>query len=123
MKINMPKCLTRGLTGLAVAGAFSGCGGNIYYSSYEGFNVKIGDTYDTYPVYPGIRYLYMKDINGNELIAADVSKDGRYDTINISNLPKGSPLEKYANPQTLKEITDKVLSEAGKNKAEKEESK
>jgi hypothetical protein len=109
---------------LSVAGAFSGCGTK-NYSSYEGHPVTLNEgqiSTNGKVLYTNGRILMIKDIHGNSLIAGDYDKDGRYDNIGLQELPKGSPLEQFANPQSLKEITDKILNEAKADKpqAEKE---
>lgn len=100
--------------GLAVVTAFSGCGANYYYSSYNGYNVTIKE-FD--PSNEKRIIITIKDIDGKALSATDSNKDGRYDVIDLSALPKDSPLEQFANPQSLKEITDKVMKEAEQNKS------
>jgi len=104
--------LTRGLTALALASGLFGCKmPQEFPSSYEGYNVVLVKSPND-----GSSTITIKDISGNELSAIDSENDGRYDTIDLSGLPKGNKLELYANPQKLQEITDKILSEV---KAEK----
>lgn len=106
----MKNKLIRGLTALTIAGSFAGCDGiKVYTAGYEGYSVIYTDS----RVNSSVK---ISDLNNNCLVGTDDNHDGRYDGINLSSLPKGSPLEKYANIESMKKVEDYVLAEVEKAK-------
>lgn len=45
------------------------------------------------------------------LLATDVNNDGRFDEITLDTLPKGHPLEQYANLRRLEEVYSQIVGE------------
>lgn len=112
------KTLTALLAG-ALALNVAGCSGNPSdwspekMGKFEGYEVRIG-------VKGGKRYIGLSEnleqwkrhsSKASYLHANDFNNDERFDEILLDSLPKGHPLERYANPETLEKAYQAVLDQ------------
>jgi len=96
------------LAGLGVVGSLVGCrdmskdfskieinGGYEFFASFDGSgrNAGINDTAGTF---------------GYAVTGADRNNDGRFDIINLNFVPKGDPIEAYANLDSLESIWNRL---------------
>jgi len=110
MKKTFRKTALAGLTSLALV--IDGCNSGKDIMQREAImgNYKILFSID------GLgRHLVIKEgsdsTNTPFLFAKDHGKDGRFDEINLHYVPRGNPLEAYANIDSLETIWNRVIKE------------
>ena len=109
----MKDTLKKILTGALILGSLGGCSKNeAFYKegNFRGYKAIIGCDGEgrKINIYDNEGRLFGLDEGGNE-------GDGRFDRINLSTVPKGHPLEKYANPDSL-EVAYNQIKNQGENK-------
>jgi len=94
--------------GLAGMIAVVGCGDSIK-GNYEGYNAELdsgigfqrGNVDETLIIYSRMK-------NGGYIKFDDLNDDGRYDEINLVNISKGDPVEKYASLEAGQKIANEL---------------
>lgn len=113
-----PKISLCSLIVLGSVGLLGGCKGDIYKATYEGHVVKFSDhaprgknhNGSINPVFYDSLHIYSKEKNGGEVIFSDNNQDGRFDNIELEDVRKGDPVEKYANLEIGQKILDEILN-------------
>jgi len=114
------KTLRNIITGIALLGGLAGCGEKREYmpqteTQINGYIVRasVGD------IAPGMHIVIQenKDTLYKPLVfARDNDVDGRFDEIGLQNVPKGHPLEAYANLDSLEVMWNRAVAVDSLNK-------